>query len=121
MVSKAKVDFVGKHMLDREGLVDPSRPRLVGVKPLEPKRRFRTGAHILAKGAPATLDNDQGYVTSSCFSPHVGSTIGLALVERGPDRHGEEIVVWDGLAAEVTPAVLCDPVFVDPTNERLHA
>ena len=28
MVSKGKPDFIGKHMLDREGLVDPSRPRL---------------------------------------------------------------------------------------------
>lgn len=121
MVSKAKVDFIGKHMLDRKGLVDPFRARLVGLKPLDRKQRFSTGAHILAKGALATLENDQGYVTSSCFSPHVGSTIGLALVERGADRHAEEIVVWNGLAAEFTPAVLCDPVFVDPANEKLHA
>ena len=60
-------------------------------------------------------------MTSSCFSPHVGSTIGLALVERRADRHGEEILVWNALAAEFTPGVLCDPVFVDPANERLHA
>ena len=80
-----------------------------------------TGAHILAKGASATLENDQGYVTPSCFSPNVGSTIGLALVERGPDRHREDIVVWNALAAEFTPAVLCDPVFVDPANEKLNA
>ena len=121
LVSKAKVDFIGKHMLDREGLVDPSRARLVGLKPLDPQQRFSTGAHVLAKGALATLENDQGYVTSSCFSPHVGSVIGLALVERGSDRHGEEIVVWNALAAEFTPAVLCDPIFVDPANEELHA
>jgi heterotetrameric sarcosine oxidase alpha subunit len=121
MVSRTKVDFIGKHMLDREGLVDPFRGRLVGVKALDPRQRFSTGAHILAKGAPATLENDQGYVTSSCFSPHVGFTIGLALVERGADRHGEEIVVWNGLAGELTPAALCNPVFVDPANERLHA
>ncbi|MFC0220408.1 sarcosine oxidase subunit alpha family protein [Pseudochelatococcus lubricantis] len=121
MVSPTKADFIGKAMVHREGLTAPDRLRLVGVKPLDPAATFRTGAHILAKGTEATLENDQGYVSSSAFSPHVGSTIGLALVRNGPERHGEEIVVWNGLMGETTPAVLCDPVFVDPANEKLHA
>jgi sarcosine oxidase subunit alpha len=120
MVSAGKADFIGKAMLDREGLSLADRPRLVGVVPLDPRQSFRTGSHILAKGDAATLENDQGYVTSSAFSPHVGSTIGLALVKRGPERHGEEVVVWNGLKKEFTAALLCNPVFVDPDNERLH-
>jgi glycine cleavage system aminomethyltransferase T len=107
-------------MLNREGLLADDRPSLVGVIPLDPKTSFRTGSHILAKDAAATLENDQGYVSSSAYSPHVGSTIGLALVKRGPARHGEEVVVWNGLLNEFTPARLCDPVFVDPANEKLH-
>jgi glycine cleavage system aminomethyltransferase T len=59
-------------------------------------------------------------VTSSAFSPHLGSTIGLALVKNGPARHGEEIMVWNGLRNEFTQARLCNPVFVDPQNEKLH-
>lgn len=121
MVSSAKPDFIGKHMLSREGLTATDRPQLVGVEPLDPRTSFRSGAHILAKGAAATLENDQGYVTSSCFSPHVGSTIGLALVKRGAERHGEEILVWNGLRGEFTPGRLRDPVFLDPEGERLHA
>ncbi|WP_062218917.1 sarcosine oxidase subunit alpha family protein [Aureimonas sp. D3] len=121
MVSRTKSDFVGKHMLEREGLTAPGRPALVGVQPLDPATSFKTGSHILNKGADATLENDQGYVTSSCFSPHVGSTIGLALVAGGAERHGEEVLVWNGLAGEVTPARLCAPCFVDPENRRLHA
>jgi heterotetrameric sarcosine oxidase alpha subunit len=120
MVSAVKPDFIGKAMLNREGLVADDRPSLVGVVPLDPKTSFRTGSHILAKDAAATLENDQGYVSSSAYSPHVGSTIGLALVKRGPTRHGEEVVVWNGLLNEFTPARLCDPVFVDPANEKLH-
>jgi heterotetrameric sarcosine oxidase alpha subunit len=120
MVSKAKSDFIGKHMLGREGLIDPSRPRLVGLRPLDPMQSFRSGAHILAKGATPALENDQGYVTSTCFSPHVGSTIGLALVANGPERHGEEVIAWNALASEFIPSVLCHPVFVDPSNERLY-
>lgn len=120
MVSATKSDFIGKAMLNREGLIAEDRPSLVGVVPLDPKNSFRTGSHILARDAAPTLENDQGYVTSSAYSPHVGSTIGLALVKRGPSRHGEEVMVWNGIRKEFTPARLCDPVFFDPGNERLH-
>ncbi|MGO7897807.1 sarcosine oxidase subunit alpha family protein [Rhizobium ruizarguesonis] len=121
MVSSIKPDFIGKAMLAREGLQDPERPRLVGVKPLDPASGFRTGSHILADGVAATLENDQGYVTSSAFSPGLGHTIGLALVRRGPERIGEKVTVWNGLRNEFTDAVLCHPVFIDPENEKLHA
>ncbi|MFF0923443.1 sarcosine oxidase subunit alpha family protein [Rhizobium leguminosarum] len=121
MVSSTKPDFIGKAMLAREGLQDPERPRLVGVKPLDPASGFRTGSHILADGVAATLENDQGYVTSSAFSPGLGHTIGLALVRRGPERIGEKVTVWNGLRNEFTDAVLCHPVFIDPENEKLHA
>ncbi|TWF49347.1 sarcosine oxidase subunit alpha [Neorhizobium alkalisoli] len=120
MVSQAKPDFIGKAMVGREGLVSADRPQLVGVLPLDPKTSFRSGSHILAKGAAATLENDQGYITSSAYSPHVGSTIGLALVKSGSTRHGEEVLVWNGLREEFTPARLCNPVFVDQANEKLH-
>ncbi|MFT3973556.1 MAG: sarcosine oxidase subunit alpha family protein [Amaricoccus sp.] len=120
MVSATKPDFIGKAMLGREGMQDPARPALVGVRPLDPATGFKAGAHILRKGDAATLENDQGYVSSAIYSPHVGSTIGLALVTRGPERHGEEVLVWDAVRDAMTPAVLCAPCFVDPENERLH-
>jgi sarcosine oxidase subunit alpha len=120
MVSAAKPDFIGKAMVGREGLTAPDRPRLVGVVPVDPAQTFRSGAHILAKGADPTLENDQGYITSSAFSPHTGSTIGLALVVRGDERHGEEVTVWNGLRGEITAGRLCSPVFFDPANEKLH-
>ncbi|WP_422372529.1 sarcosine oxidase subunit alpha family protein [Hoeflea sp.] len=121
MVSSKKPDFIGKHMVAREGLVAPDRPQLVGLMPIDPKARFRAGAHVLETDAAATLENDQGYVTSVAYSPHVGSTIGLALVRRGLERHGEEVIVWNGLHNEMTRCRLCNPVFVDPDNEKLHA
>ncbi|RWD96102.1 glycine cleavage T C-terminal barrel domain-containing protein, partial [Mesorhizobium sp.] len=119
MVSSAKVDFVGKRMLERDGLNDPNRHQLVGVVPLDPSMSFRSGSHILKKDAAATLENDQGYVSSSCYSPHVGSIVGLALVKRGASRYGEEVLVWNGLCGEYTAARLCHPILVDPANEKL--
>lgn len=120
MIATAKPDFVGKHMLAREGLTDPARPQLVGVVPLDERTSFKTGSHVLASNVAATLENDQGYVTSSCFSPNLGSTIGLALVKGGASRHGEEVMVWNGLRNEFTPARLTSPVFFDPENEKLY-
>ncbi|MCM2451690.1 sarcosine oxidase subunit alpha family protein [Agrobacterium vitis] len=120
LLSATNQDFIGKHMLSREGLTGPDRSQLVGVVPLDAKTAFKTGAHILNKDADPTLGDDQGYITSSCFSPHVGSTIGLALVKGGAARYGEEVLVWNGLRNEFTPAQLVSPVFVDPNNEKLH-
>ncbi|BCH19108.1 sarcosine oxidase subunit alpha family protein [Mesorhizobium sp. L-2-11] len=120
MVSAAKEDFIGKAMVGREGLVAPDRPQLVGVMPLDSSTSFRNGSHILAKDAAPILENGQGYVTSSAYSPHVGSTIGLALVKRGSERHGEEVMIWNGLRDEFTRGRLCHPVFVDLENEKLH-
>ncbi|MFT3998861.1 MAG: sarcosine oxidase subunit alpha family protein [Rhizobium sp.] len=121
MISATKPDFIGKAMLLREGLQAADRARLVGVKPIDPATSFRTGAHILADGVAAALENDQGYVTSSAFSPSLGHTIGLALIKNGPERIGEKVIVWNGLRNEYTDAVICSPVFIDPQNEKLHA
>jgi sarcosine oxidase subunit alpha len=120
MASTTKSDFIGKHMVHREGLIDPDRLQLVGIVPLDPSASFHTGAHILKKDAAATLENDEGYVSSSGFSPHVGSTIGLALVKGGASRHGEEVQIWNGLRNEFAMGRLVSPVFVDPQNEKLH-
>ena len=121
MVSAAKPDFIGKAMLAREGLGAADRLRLVGIKPVDPGKRFRNGSHILNSGARISLENDQGYVTSSAYSPHLGQTIGLALVKHGPERLGETVTVWNDLHGEQCEAQICSPVFFDPENRKLHA
>ena len=120
MISVAKADFIGKAMLRREALQAAGRARLVGLRPVDPAKGFRSGAHVLARGAMASLENDQGHVTSTCFSPHLGHVIGLALVTRGDERHGETVTAWDAVRGEYTECQLCSPVFVDPENARLH-
>jgi sarcosine oxidase subunit alpha len=120
MVSTSKPDFIGKALLDREGLVTPDRLRLVGIKAVDPATSFRSGAHILMQGAAATLENDQGHVTSACYSPTLQQSIGLALVSRGPERHGEKVKIWNALHEEYTEGVLCPPTFL-PADGRLNA
>jgi sarcosine oxidase subunit alpha len=120
MVSATK-DFVGRAMLQREALVATDRLQLVGLKPAGADRRMRAGAHLLARGAQPATANDQGHVTSACYSPSLGHHIALALLKGGRRRHGEEIKVWDGLRGEEADAIVCPPAFVDPENARLHA
>ena len=49
MMSKKK-DFIGCVLARRPGLVDPERPALVGVKPVDKSARLYAGAHFLASG-----------------------------------------------------------------------
>ena len=119
MLSKKK-DFIGKVMAQRPGLTDPARPALVGLKPVNPGERIRAGAHLLPQGAKAIAANDQGHVTSACFSPTLGHAIALALLQHGPARHGEQVVVHDPVRGADVLAEVCDPVFVDPEGVRVR-
>ncbi len=118
MASKPR-DFVGRAMLQRRALQAPDRPQLVGLMPEDGESPLRPGAHLLETGARATLANDQGHVSSACFSPTLGHPIALGMLRRGRERHGEIVRVWDALRATDVPARVCDPVFVDPQRERL--
>lgn len=116
-----KKDYIGRMMAGREGLTDPSRPCVVGIRPVDPKDRFRSGAHILKRDDKPALANDQGYVTSVAFSPMLGMWIGLALVSNGRARHGEIVQLWDGLRGSCVLGEICDPMHFDRENARLHA
>ncbi|MER9860759.1 sarcosine oxidase subunit alpha [Mesorhizobium sp. M0185] len=113
-----KKDFIGRVMAGREALIAPDRQVVVGIKPVDKTRRLRSGAHILPKGETPGPDNDQGYVTSVCFSPTLDQWIGLALVERGRERIGEIVHAQDPLRGEDYDVELCSPVFYDPDGGR---
>ncbi|MEK0081815.1 sarcosine oxidase subunit alpha family protein [Benzoatithermus flavus] len=116
-----KKDFIGRIMAQRPGLTDPDRPTLVGVKPVERAQRLRAGAHFLQLGVAATAENDEGYLTSVAFSPSLGHWIGLGLLRRGAERHGERVRAHDPVRGGDVEVEVCSPVFVDPEGKRLHA
>ncbi|UWR27466.1 sarcosine oxidase subunit alpha family protein [Sulfitobacter sp. S223] len=119
MVSDKK-DCVGKVMAARDGLVDPMRERLVGMRPVSAVKQLTAGAHIFEDGAAHVHANDQGYVTSVCYSPDVGTMIGLGFVKGGPDRMGERMVVRDHVRDLTLEVEICSPVFIDPEGGRLR-
>lgn len=119
MMSKKK-DYIGRVLAGRPGLADPNRPALVGIKAVDPTARLRAGAHLLNRGADATLENDQGYLTSVAFSPMLGHWIGLALLTRGADRTGERLRLHDPVRNGDMDVEVCSPIFFDPEGVRLR-
>lgn len=115
-----KKDYIGRIMGERPALNAPERPRLVGLKPLDAKSAIRAGAHLLECGAPPRGKNDQGYVTSSAYSPTIETPIALALLRHGPERHGETIIVHDPVRGGDVEAEVCHPVFYDPEGVKVR-
>jgi sarcosine oxidase subunit alpha len=113
-------DYVGRTMAQRPALIDPSRPTLVGLKPIDRRRRLRNGAHFFAMGAVTSPQNDQGYMTSTAFSPSAGHWIGLGLLARGQERLGERVLACDPIRSEEIEVEVTSPVFVDPEGKRLR-
>ncbi len=117
----AKKDFIGRVLSARPGLTDPNRPALVGVKPVDRACRIHAGAHFLSRGAQVSLENDEGYVTSVAFSPMLGHWVGLGLLARGPQRHGEIIRAYDPLRGSDLEVEVVASVFFDPEGSRLKS
>jgi heterotetrameric sarcosine oxidase alpha subunit len=120
LVSTSKTDFVGKRLLDRYGVKAADRAQLVGLTPVDPKGEFKAGAHILKLGTAPSTPQDQGWVSSVCYSPNLGHMIALAFIKSGRERIGEKVLVWDKLRGIETEAVIGTTAFFDPDNKKLH-
>ena len=116
-----KKDYIGRMMAGREGLTDKNREQVVGIRPVDRSDRLRAGSHLLKRGDEPSLANDQGYISSVAYSPMLGEWIGLALLKRGRERHGEIVKVFDGLRNINLYGEICDPVHYDRENRKLHA
>jgi sarcosine oxidase subunit alpha len=117
MISDKK-DCIGKTMAARPGLMEPTRQRLVGFRPLRAGAVLTAGAHVFERGKTATRVNDQGYLTSVAPSPTLGHWIGLGFVERGPERYGEVVRMVDAMRGLDEPVEICAPVFFDEAGDR---
>ena len=116
----SKKDYIGRMMAGREGLTDPSRPCVVGIRPVDKADKLRSGSHLLTRGVKPSMANDQGYITSVAWSPMLDMWLGLALLKDGRKRIGEVVQVFDGLRNIHMLAEICDPMHFDKENARLH-
>jgi sarcosine oxidase, subunit alpha len=118
LIDKKSGDFVGRRSLRRAHDQRETRRQLVGLEPIEPGGVLRAGAHVTSSGRNGER-RSEGFITSATFSPSLGRSIGLGLLERGRNRLGEAVTVFD--AGQETRARIVSPSFFDPTGERMRA
>lgn len=119
MVS-AKKDCIGKVMSQRSSLVGPGRLELVGLKPLSELKQFSGGAFLFNKGDSQILANEQGHITSHCYSPALDGLIAIAFLKDGRSRMGEHIVMKDTARNIEAICEVCTLVHLDPQGEKLR-
>lgn len=119
MMSSQK-DYIGRVLAARPGLNAPDRPALIGVKPVRRDARLRNGAHFLRIGAQPSLANDEGFLSSTTFSPTLEHWIGLGFLSGGQKRIGERVRAHDPLSGADLEVEVTSPVFYDPDGKRLR-
>ncbi|MCH9670104.1 MAG: sarcosine oxidase subunit alpha, partial [Gammaproteobacteria bacterium] len=119
MVASQK-DCIGKVMAQRPGLVDPSRPALVGFRSTDPQQMLTAGSHFLNVNASLTAANSLGYMTSVAYSPMLESAIGLGFIRHGPQRIGETVRAVDLVRNQDVTVEIVSPHFFDPEGGRLR-
>ena len=117
---KRKGDFIGRVNAERPKLMAPDRPRLVGIRAVDPsfERRLRGGAHIVEK---ANSQASIGWVTSMTRSVELERWLGLAMIRNGAERMGQRLYATYPLKNEVVEVEVTSPHHVDPENLRVRA
>ena len=116
IVSKKKYDFIGKRALYRSDTIKDNRKQLVGLLTENLEDLLEEGAQLVEKETSLPM-NMVGHVTSSYYSPNLGRSFALALVKGGINKKGHKLFapqLNQTIKVEIT-----DPVFIDPSNERI--
>ncbi|MGV8985261.1 MAG: sarcosine oxidase subunit alpha family protein [Cypionkella sp.] len=116
----AKKDCIGKSASQRPGMIEAAREQLVGLRPLS-TTAIGAGAHLFTPGDTVHRENDQGYVTSVCWSPTLDTSLALAFLKDGRARHGQRVRLVDHLRKTDVLCEVTDPVFLDPEGAKLRA
>lgn len=114
IIANKKTDFVGARSLQRAEDQRSDRRQLIGFE-VENGTNVVAGAHFVGN---RKVRRSEGFVTSACESPTLGKTIGLGLLERGFDRKGETIEIFD--ENRIVSARVVDACFYDPDGERMR-
>jgi len=117
IVANKKSDFVGARSLRRPADQRRDRRQLVGFEVLDDNAKVLAGAHFVTPSDQG--QRSEGFITSACVSPTVGKMIGLGLLERGFERKGDEVQIFD--SGRIVAARIVDACFYDPDGEKMRA
>ncbi|MGH8506967.1 MAG: sarcosine oxidase subunit alpha family protein [Stenotrophobium sp.] len=117
-IEKKKEDFIGRRSTMTPNARRPDRRQLVGLEPVDGRTFLSLGAHIVGQDFKAPPVRSQGWVTSSVNSPTLARPVAMGLVERGLERMGEQVQIYDG--GQLIAARITRNAFYDPQGERLR-
>ncbi len=117
IVANKNADFIGARSLKRAEDRRADRRQLVGFEVADRDASVLPGAHVVTTNGAG--HRSEGFVTSACFSPTLKKTIGLTLLERGFERRGENVQLFD--EDRLVTARIVDSCFYDPDGERMRA
>ena len=120
MVSQKK-ECIGNVLSQRPEMIREDAGKLVGFRPVNRDARLTAGSHFINRGDTASMDTDQGWMTSVAHSPSLGHSIGLGFITRGDARMGEIVRAVNPLQGEETEVEIVSAHFIDPEGERLRA
>jgi len=114
-IQRKAANFVGRRSLLRPAAGDSGRFQLVGLVPADGRTQLPVGAQIADLPPPTRTE---GHVSSSYWSPELGSPVALGMLARGSQRLGERVRAhYLGTTIE---AIVVKTPFIDPSGERLH-
>jgi sarcosine oxidase subunit alpha len=116
VVSKKKLDFIGRRSFQRPDTQRADRKHLVGLLPVDTDAALPEGAQLVEPGDTAVPATMLGHVTSAYRSAALGRTFGLALVKGGRDRLGQTLHA--PLADRTIEVLVTDPVLFDKEGSR---
>ena len=93
--------------------MDPNRKRLVGLLTDDPQTVLPDGGQITEDTDGKVAGRPIGHITSTYFSPTLGHSIAMALVEGGLDKLGERVAIPIASRKAVYAKVV-QPKFLDP-------
>jgi len=120
MVSQKK-DSIGAVLSQRPEMIRDDAIKLVGFRPVNRADKLAAGSHFITRGDTASMDNDQGWMTSVAYSPSLGHSIGLGFIKRGDQRQGEIVRAVNPLMGSEIEVEIVSAHFIDPEGERLRA
>ena len=117
IISKKKLDFVGKRSFNRPENHRADRKQLVGLVPVDPTVLLPEGSQVVeCSELPPPPVPMLGHVTSSYRSAALGRTFALAVIRSGRERIGQTLYV--PIEDELVPVTVTDSVLFDKEGSR---
>ncbi len=111
-ISKKKQDYLGMRAHERPFFRNPNRKKLVGLLTKDPQIVLPDGGQILENFDDRVGDRPIGHITSTYFSPTLGHSIAMALIEGGLDNLGRRVSI-PITSRKVINAKVVQPKFLD--------